>query len=163
MSSETPLLRARMSTRPIEEGASLVADQTRAQVSQGDLFSGVALAVWEGGGTTATHSPREALLLNHDCDIDKPSTKYVLLCAVRPLSDIAESSHGHIRSYRVLNTFYLGVVRIGDVAVERYVDFRQTSRATKAAVVAASRAASLTDEAVLALQRWYARWLGVGR
>ncbi len=83
---------------------------------------------------------------------------------MRPLSEIHANSQGNVRHYRTRNTFYLEA--LGDTLPESYVDFRRMDRIQKVLIEQAppeSRAASLTEEARLALQRQIAIFFGYGR
>ena len=85
--------------------------EPRPDISQGDLFDNAPLVLVtqdaDASGLTASLRAGRALLLTHDCEYDKPSNPWIAVAEVRPLSEIAAGSQGHVREYRTRNTFYL--------------------------------------------------------
>ena len=143
--------------------------EPRPDISQGDLFDNAPLvSVTQDAaapGLTAALREGRAILLTHDCEYDKPSNPWVAVAEVRPLSEIAAGSQGHVREYRTRNTFYLQA--LAAALPESYVDFRRLTRLPKSALTSAPGSvrhlASLSEEARTALQRQIAIFFGYGR
>jgi hypothetical protein len=103
----------------------------RYDLNQGDVFEGVLVV-----DLTEDDSPEQkrmtAVVVSHDCEIDKESSKHVLVALVRPLSALPEGTHSQIREGKVMNVWYLGSVPgIG----ESCADFRGVYRVTRAALL----------------------------
>lgn len=132
------------------------------EISQGDIFDSLPLAVMEG--TMAAVRMSCVILLTQDCEYDKPSTLSVLVAEIMPLSRIAVGSQGNVRRNRVASAFYLPAQ---ESFPESYVDFRAMGRVEKSTIIAeadrGNRRLSLTEEARLALQQQVAGFFGYHR
>jgi hypothetical protein len=51
----------------------------------------------------------KAILLSHDCEIDKPNAKYWVISPVVPISTIPGSAHLHIRKNKILHLVHLSI------------------------------------------------------
>lgn len=104
-----------------------------------------------------------AILLTQDCEYDKPSTVFVLIAAILPLSGVAPGNQGNVRKNRVASAFYLPP---HPLLLEPYVDIQAIGRISKSLIVAEAqegRLLSLSEEARLALQRQIAGFFGYDR
>ena len=128
--------------------------QLRLEISQGDIFDAVPIPYVSQHPETGTFVTEvrlvRAMMLTHDCEFDKPQNGWVIMAEVRPLAEIAQGSHGHIRAYKAFNTFYLAEHHAS--ITESYVNFRSIDRLNKSMLGQMPKIASLTDKARLSLQ-----------
>lgn len=107
---------------------------------------GFKLSSAEGDQIAATGQVGRGIVLTHDCEIDKPSLKYVWVALVRPLRMVPIDNQQIIRDNSDFSAFYLPA--IGDAMEESFVDFRRTSCVHVSLVPPEFRLASLTPSAV---------------
>lgn len=126
-------------------------DGVRDELSQGDIFTDIAVPELEEGGVTTRQI--SAVLLSHDCEVLNPKQKgrarHALMAEVRPASDASEDGlWGQIKKGIVWNALPLPPDANGD---ESFIDFRRVYRVEKSvlqdAAEAGHRVASLTDVA----------------
>jgi hypothetical protein len=101
-----------------------------------------------------------AILITHDCEVDKPKIENWIVCPVVPLAEHPGAQHTDIRKNKYFNLMYLPAYReiLGDsVAV-----LNQITTLQKAFVQSASRLLSLSDVGRAAFYfqsiRWMTRW-----
>jgi hypothetical protein len=139
-------------------------DELRGEVSQGDIFDNLPFASVEEWREQVPVRSARALLLTYDCEYDKPTSFFVLIAEVLPLSGVASGSQGNLRKNRIAGAFYLPAQ--ADFP-ESYVDFRTLNRVAKAIVVGEARhdgrLLSLIEAARLAMQEQLAAFFGYGR
>lgn len=134
-----------------------------AEVSQGDIFQALPLVSAADAQGQVQIQRVPAILLTQDCEYDKPSTVFVLIAAILPLSGVAPGSQGNVRKNRVASAFYLPP---HPLLLESYVDIRAIGRISKSLIVAEAQEGqllSLSEEARLALQRQIAGFFGYDR
>jgi hypothetical protein len=99
-----------------------------------------------------------AMLLTHDCEIDKPSTKVLNLALIRPLDPkMPEDDKTILRENRKFAFFYLPAEQEG--AAESYVDFRRLGTVGVETVKATPRLARLSEIARKAMLFQFFRYL----
>ncbi len=140
-------------------------NEIRGEVSQGDVFDSLPLAYVTQESAYQVHSENaRAIILTYDCGYDKPSTRFVMVTGVFPLTGVPADRQGNIRRNKIFSTFYLSANTRFD---ESYVDFRYMGRLDKRLVAdqaqANTRLISLDDEAQLALQEQLSAFFGDGR
>lgn len=141
----------------------------REEISQGDIFDGLIYqyVYQESSAPEPVIRSRviQAMLITADCEFDKPSSAYVYLGEVRPLSEISVGTRGNVRSRRVFYTFPLEPH--DNFLEECYVDFRRILRFDKSRLAAShlnqQRLLSLTDTARTALQEQLSVFFGLAR
>jgi hypothetical protein len=137
--------------------ASVVPDQ----LSQGDIISKVLLL--DSAVPDAPSKERDVIILSHDCEIDKRSSKVVLVAGVVLLSEIEQISpgiSGDIRMGRIYNVMYLAPHA---ELKESCVDFRYIFRVAKQSLIEklgqGARVISLSEEGKQALCVFFERYL----
>ena len=126
----------------------------RAILSQGDIFTKVSLI----DSASPKSPPREfdAITLSHNCEIEKPNSSTVLVCAIRPITQLDEGNRGHLRRGRLYNAMLLEFCAS---LSESFIDFRFIFRVNKMFLNECAqqglKIASLTDEAQLALGNFF--------
>lgn len=102
----------------------------------------------------------KAILITHDCEIDKEHVKTLIVCPVLPLSSLASKSQDLVRRNRVYSRLHLP--RYREALVESFVDLAQFSTIEKAHLANGQRILSLSDlgrhALYLQLIRWLTRW-----
>jgi hypothetical protein len=112
----------------------------------------------EGALVPAACHVTRAMLLTHDCEIDKDK-KYRSVALVRPLpANMPTQDRSTIQQNQRFPFFYLPAG--GDQLPESYVDFRRISTVSPRWVDSASRVASLTVAARQAMLFQLFRFLG---
>jgi hypothetical protein len=148
-------------------------DPVEGQLRQGDIFEcGPHAWIDSNSGTLPTKNQEvpisticrgaPALLLNHDCEIAHgKSSQRVVICPVKPLSEIAKDLQGHAKKNRIANLFFLPRYkeRLGDsVAV-----LNQLTTVHVDALRSIERLATLDILGRKALYaqtlRWLSRWV----
>jgi len=114
----------------------------------------------QGQTILASCKRQRALLLTHDCEIDKPQTNRWLVCPVVPVVLLAPETRDRARRNRIFSMLHLPAYR--DRLPESFVDFNQISTIDRALVSGAARLVSLSDIGRRALYgqfiRWISRW-----
>lgn len=132
--------------------------QPRQQLSQGDIFTDVNLL--DSARPQLPTRTFNVIILSHTCDILKPKNSVVLVCAIRPISEVSPGNAGHIKKNRLYNTMY--VEPVGNLR-ESFVDFRYTYRLDKRflgdCANKGQKIASLNDDGQLALVYFFQRFL----
>ncbi len=99
-----------------------------------------------------------AVLLTYDCEIDKPSAKFMTFALVRPLDPrMPDGDKATIRENRKFACFYFPGEAAG--APEAYVDFRRLSTVGIDLVKSANRILRLSDQWRKALLFQFYRYL----
>ena len=142
----------------------MFADELREQISQGDIFDKIPVALVKFPEAIPIVKEIKAMLVTHDCEFDKDSCIYVMVTEIRPLREVNRNSQGNIRDFKTLNTFY---IQACDVLEESYLDFRRTYQVQKDFLFDRKdkgfRIVSLGDETRLALQRQLSIFFGYKR
>jgi hypothetical protein len=130
----------------------------REVLSQGDIF--LQLDLVDSAAPTALPQKRNVIVISHDCEIDKPHNRIILVCGLIPLSNVNQGHQGNIKKNSLANTMYIEPVQ---TLVESYVDFRYIFRADKLYLEEAMRQglriASIDNETQLALGTFFYRFL----
>ena len=130
----------------------------RELLSQGDIFTELDLI--DSAAPTSPPQKRNVIVLSNDCEIDKPSNRIVLVCAIRSVSDINPRTINDIRKNGVYNTMYIGSI---SNLPESFIDFRFIFRVDglflEEGIRRGLRIASVDDEARLALGTFFYRFL----
>lgn len=142
----------------------------RPEISQGDIFLGLIFAEWkltQENTPVLVNAPKyPGMLLTHDCEYDKPTSQFVLIARILPLSGVSIDTQGNIRKNRIVASFYLPAQEQADFP-ECYVDLRQMERVTKRSIQAVEhegqRILSLTEDSRELLQYSIAAFFGVDR
>lgn len=85
------------------------------------------------------------ILLTHDCQIDKPGTRHLIVALVRPLGPLPADQQEMLRGNQVHSYYYLPASSEG--MEESYVDFRRLTTLSVEIVAGASRLAGHSDTA----------------
>jgi hypothetical protein len=98
-----------------------------------------------------------ALLLSHDCEIDKPTAKNWIVAPIVSLSFIPGPSHSNAKKNKVFSLLYLPSYR--DVLDESVVVLNHITTLDREFVERTRRILSLSDIGRRALYAQYVRWL----
>ena len=107
--------------------------------------------------TVANRKHSQAIVITHDCEIDKQHVRGVTVCPVTPLSQLTSKSQDLVRRNRVYSRLHLPAFR--DVLTESFVDFDQLSTVDKTLAGECERIISLSDTGRQALYAQFVRWL----
>lgn len=118
---------------------------------QGDIYSGIPFYVNTAHGERVGRADNPAMLISHECDVDKSNNAHALLAVVRPASDLNPGSVPNMRSGKMYNAFYLPDPP-GLPAGDWYMDCRFITVVEIALLDPARRIASLDDAHREALQ-----------
>ena len=133
---------------------------------QGDIFDTLPHAlvaesideIEDKPGFVAAKCKRDrAILLTHDCQIDKPELRSWLVCPIRRLDAMSRSIQGDIKKNRVYPFLHLPEYR--DVLPASFVDFNHVTALEPALVKSADRIVSLSNLGRRALYSQFIRWL----
>lgn len=136
------------------------------EFSQGDIFEVLPHALITGplehveGNTDPVVSECKrdrAILLTHDCDIDKPLLRSWLICPVHRLDTVPKGMQGDIKKNRAFAFLHLAQHR--DTLPASFVDFRHVTALSPDVVRSAKRLASLSDTGKKALYLRFIQWL----
>lgn len=118
----------------------------RDELSQGDVFRTLPVVDRRPNGTRERDV--SAVVLSHDCEIDKPESRFVLVVGIQPGDRIAPDRLGLVRAGRIRSAMHFP--GSGPLA-EGFIDFRRLYRVHRDfvdnAMTAGERVASMTDEA----------------
>lgn len=113
-----------------------------------------------GQAIVAKAKRQNALLLGHDCEIDKPHIVRWLISPVVPIGRLAEAKRDPVRRNRIYSMLHLPPYR--NLLGESFVDFNQITTIDAEMVKAAIRRVSLSDAGrrglYLQFIRWFTRW-----
>jgi hypothetical protein len=98
-----------------------------------------------------------AILLTHDCEIDKPHVKNWVVNPVVPISEIPGTAHSDLRKNKILNLVHLSPYR--DVLPESVIVLGYTTTLAREFIDPSRRIVSLSDTGRHALYGQYIRWL----
>ena len=98
-----------------------------------------------------------AILINHDCEIEKPQTRRWLACPVMPISRLAPENQDRVRRNRIYAMLYFP--RYREVLQESFVDFSQITTLHGDYVRTGKRLTSLSDTGRRAFYVQFIRWL----
>jgi hypothetical protein len=144
---------------------SIYLHELRGEVSQGDIFDSLPIAyIRQNSVYHCQIDHLRSILLTYDCEYDKPSTQFVTIAAIFPLTEVPGDRQGNVRKNKVFSTFYLE----SDLSFqEAFVDFRYLGRLEKKIVTEQAqngrRLLSLANDAQLALQEQLSAFFGYGR
>jgi len=137
------------------------------QLRQGDIFGElpfVRLAVSEdetGFAPVETKTKRMALLLNQSCDIDKDSTRRLILLPIAPLAGLSKNEQSLVKKNRILNYLHLPGYR--DSIPDLFLVLSEPMTVDREIVQRTPRIASLSSDMRRALvvshSRYITRWL----
>ena len=99
----------------------------------------------------------KAMLLTHDCEVDKSQVTRWLVCPVVPIVRLGKDTRDRARKNRIYSMLYLPKHR--DVLEESFVDFNQVTTLNAGVIGAAKRLTSLSDNGRRALYAQFVRWL----
>ena len=131
-------------------------------LGQGDLFRDLDLS--GTAGELLDLVPNGVLVLDHECQIDKPRTSGVICVGTALITDLHQGVAGHVRSGRIHHTMFLpGIIDQAEQYADLRFQFRLPKQRLEDAMAQGRRVASMTEEGRLALQesifRYYARRL----
>ncbi len=110
----------------------------------------------EGGPWTFQSKSGLAIVLTHDCTIDKSNTRFVQICPISPLKDLEPSLRGEVKKNRPFQYFYLPPD--GELT-ESFVDFAYPTTVSLSMVSGIPRLMTLSDLGRRALYVQYIRWV----
>jgi hypothetical protein len=132
--------------------------ELRSKLSQGDIFAQIPIV--DSADPALKKKDYNVIILSHTCDIDKPTQKIVLVCAIRPFSELNPGQDKDIIKGRIRNAMH--VKPVGEMG-DSFIDFRFTFRVNKEFLQEAekngAKIASLMDDAQLALIEYFRRFL----
>ena len=110
-----------------------------------------------GQDVIATCKRARAILITHDCEIDKPQVTHWLVCPVVPATRLRPENLDRLKRNRIYSMLYLP--RLGDTLVESFVDFNHISTLDPEYVRNGKRVTSLSDTGRRSLYVQFIRWL----
>jgi len=99
----------------------------------------------------------KAIVLTHDCMLDKPNVEFWQVCPLMPLSILPKPQQGDVRKNRIFR--YLHLPPFGDAIPESFVDFAVVTTVAPAIVRSAKRLVSLSDYGRQSFYTQYIRWI----
>jgi len=113
-----------------------------------------------GQAIVASCKLQRAILLSHDCEIDKAQVIRWILSPVVPIVRLSNENRDRVRRNRIYAMFHLP--KFHESLPESFVDFNQMSTLNSEFVRSASRIVSLSDLGrrgmYMQLVRWFTRW-----
>ncbi len=110
-----------------------------------------------GQSIAATCKRQRAILVSHDCEIDKPQVRRWLVCPVIPLVALPTENRDLVRRNRIYAMLHLPKYRDG--LPESFVDFNQVTTLGADFIESAKRLVSLSDMGRMGLYAQFIRWL----
>ncbi len=98
-----------------------------------------------------------AILLSHDCEIDKPQILNWTVSPIVPISEIPGPKHGDVRKNKIFHLLHLPAYR--NVLPESVIVLNQVTTLEKEFATSARRIASLSDMGRRAFYAQHIRWL----
>jgi len=98
-----------------------------------------------------------AILLSHDCEIDKPRIENWIVSPIVPMSEIPGPSHADARKNKIFHFVHLPAHR--EILEESVIVLNQVTTLEKIFVTSALRVLSLSDIGRRALYAQHIRWL----
>ena len=126
----------------------------RQDLWQGDIFVGVPIV--EVSGEERKDWRGKVIVLSHECELAKPSTRTALVVRIRGEADFNPDQWGHIKKNRLYNGMYL---EGAGPHMPGFVDFRLIHRVRIDVLERCEKIASLTEEARQALPAYLWRFL----
>lgn len=111
----------------------------------------------DGQDVIASCRRGKAILINHDCEVDKAQVKKWLICPVVPASRLKPETQEILKRNRIYAMFHLP--KYPEVLVESFVDFNHITTLDAEYVKDAKRLVSLSDTGRRALYVQFIRWL----
>jgi hypothetical protein len=112
----------------------------------------------EGQNIIAMCKRTKAIVLTHDCEIDKKQVTRWQLCPVVPLSRLKPENQDRVKRNRIYSMFYLP--RHADIlSFDSFVDFSQISTVGSEFINDGKRIVSLSDVGRRGLYAQFVRWL----
>jgi hypothetical protein len=114
----------------------------------------------EGQTVVASCKRSKAILISHDCEIDKSHVKKWLVCPVVPMGRLQPKNQDLLKRNRIFSMLFLP--KFEKTLDDSFVDFNQLTTLDSEFVRSAKRIISLSDIGRRALYiqfiRWLARW-----
>lgn len=111
----------------------------------------------DGQDVIATCKRTKAILISHDCEIDKTHVQNYLVCPVVPSHRLKPTTQDLLKRNRIYAMLYLP--KYGDTLGESFVDFNHVTTLNAEFVKNATRILSLSDLGRRALYVQFIRWL----
>lgn len=111
----------------------------------------------DGQAVIAKCKRSKAILISHDCEVDKPQVKKWLVCPVVPMDKLQPKNHDLLKRNRIFSMLYLP--KLDKILVDGFVDFNQITTLESEFVKAGNRIISLSDIGRRALYVQFIRWL----
>jgi hypothetical protein len=129
-------------------------------VGQGDVFD-TRLDLTASDLDYAAEGAVAIVVVDHECQVAKPSSKWVTCMPAFPFSKQDKGNQGNIRSGRVIGAMYLDRIPGLEVDEECYADLRFMSRVPKMLILKANnaRVAAMTEEGREVLQEEVFQWV----
>jgi len=99
----------------------------------------------------------KAIVMTHDCEIDKKQVVRWHLCPVVPLSKLKPDNQDRVKRNRIYSMFFLP--RYGEILLDSFVDFSQISTVGMDFIKTGKRILSLSDLARQGMYAQFFRWL----
>ena len=97
-----------------------------------------------------------AIVVTHDCEIDKPAVARYHICPVVPLSHLSSKMQDQVKRNRVYSRYFLPSFR--DLRQDSFVDFNQISTVDRDLIAATKRLLTLSDLGRRGLYAQFIRW-----
>jgi hypothetical protein len=110
-----------------------------------------------GQKVVATCKRDKAIVLTHDCEMDKKQILRWHLCPVVPLSKLRPENQDRVKRNRIYSMFFLP--RYGTVLMDSFVDFTHISTVGMDFIKTGQRILSLSDVGRQGLYVQFFRWL----
>jgi hypothetical protein len=111
----------------------------------------------KGKSIVATASRRRAILMTHDCTIDKPNEARWHICPIVSLFELSSKLQDSVKRNRDYSKLFLP--KFGSLGEDSFVNFNQISTIHRDIIGSAKRILSLSDIGRHALYVQYIRWL----
>lgn len=99
----------------------------------------------------------KAILISHDCEIEKPQVKNWLVCPVVPMDKLQPKNHDLLKRNRIFSMLYLP--RFNRLLIDSFVDFNHVTTLDSEFIKSSNRIISLSDIGRRALYVQFIRWL----
>lgn len=134
-------------------------------LSQGDIIVTPHLHIEEAGAVredgsiefTAKGRSTPALILNFDCEIDKPWSQRFVVCPIVPLVDLPQNQRTNAKNNRIAHLFFMP--RYKAILTDSVAVLNQQTTINRKLIDPSKRLATLDVQGRLALYTQFVRWL----
>jgi hypothetical protein len=111
----------------------------------------------DGQAVIAKCKRSKAILISHDCEVDKPQVKKWLICPVVAMEKLQPKNHDLLKRNRIFSMLYLP--KFEKILVDSFVDFNHFTTLDSEFIKSGKRIISLSDTGRRALFVQFIRWL----